>query len=222
MNSLLAYIALLSFISISPSINLPSTSPSLPCLSPLQLFVHTDSSASISKVMWNVTNNPPAAFPLKSILCQKHEMSMERILSSVAWPRSLCILGGWCVCVCVLWGRWNVHCAIYCLAWRPQRDVVTGDWPVITAFRPSIKLHTLIKLVSVKLRQPCWLCLPMCASVFWVTEGGRGLDVTPPSGKHTCTQASNRHPQTPYHLPAEQPRQHKKRGPCLIILYRGI
>lgn len=90
-----------------------------------------------------------------------------------------------CVCVCAV--RKVECCAIYCLARRPQRDVVTGDWPVITAFRPSIKLHTLIKLVSVKLRQPCWLCLPMCPSVFWVTEDGRGLDVTPPSGKHMHT-----------------------------------
>ncbi len=56
-------------------------STSLPPLSlscPPQLFVLVDSSVSISKVMWNVTNNPPAAFPLKSILCQKHKMSIGK------------------------------------------------------------------------------------------------------------------------------------------------
>lgn len=39
--------------------------------------------------MWNVTSNPPAAFPLKSIMCQKQNVNGE-IFSAAAWPRSVC------------------------------------------------------------------------------------------------------------------------------------
>lgn len=81
-----------SLSSISPSfIILGPLHPALLALPPL-LFVHTDSSAYISKVMWNVTNDPPAASPLKSILCQKDKMSRGRIFSAAAWPRSVFVL----------------------------------------------------------------------------------------------------------------------------------
>lgn len=80
---------------ISPSFVIPL--PNSPTLSlhpppPPLLFVYTDSWAYISKVMWNVTNDPPATSPLKSILCQKDKMSRGRIFSAAAWPRRLFVL----------------------------------------------------------------------------------------------------------------------------------
>lgn len=82
--------------SISPSFIIPAPlHPTLfapPPPPPPLLFVHTDSSAYISKVMWNVTNDPPAASPLKSILCQKDKMSRGRIFSAAVWPRSVFVL----------------------------------------------------------------------------------------------------------------------------------
>lgn len=81
------------------SVLLPSIVPATLHLTPHSTAVCADSSAHISKVMWNVTNDPPAASLLKSILCQKDKMSRGRIFSAAAWPRSVFVLLRMMICV---------------------------------------------------------------------------------------------------------------------------
>lgn len=86
------YAAVIFFI--CPSNHSPLTAP--------RLFVHVNSLASSSKVMWKFTNSPPAAFPLKSILCQKHKMSTGNF-SPLLLDLEVCACwqGRWRVCLCV-------------------------------------------------------------------------------------------------------------------------
>lgn len=177
-----------SFSSISPSSIIPA--PLHP--NPPPLFVHTDSSAYISKVMWNVTNDPPAASPLKSILCQKDKMSRGRIFSAAVWPRSLFVLLQMMICVLGRNKKIKIilpNCVIYCFTWRCCRLV-----RLAAGLRFYWGSHV--------------DCVCQCVPQYPRTGGFR-LDFTPPSGTHTHTHARfNPPPSTPYHPLAEQPRQH--------------
>ena len=137
-----------------------------------------------SKLMWNVTNNPPAAFPLKSLLCQKHKMSTGRIFSAAAWPRSSVYAGRggedvW-VCVCVrgcaraLCGGNYVQLYNILFNMRAPKGARRRQIGQCDSFRHSIRIRALVKLIT--LRQPYWLRVSVC--VFRV--GGCGPDFTPP------------------------------------------
>ena len=177
----------LPFLHPSSSLPPPSTSTRSSLPPPLPLFVHTHSSAYISKVMWNVTNDPPAASPLKSILGQKDKMSRGRIFSAAVWPRSVFVLQRM-VMMCV-----DYHFFFLCVL--------------------NVKRNCrLVRLAAVL----CWSAFS--GRFYWgshvdcvcpcVPQVDLGL-ILPHPEEHTHTPTRlNPPPLTPYHQPAEQPRQH--------------
>lgn len=184
-----------SLSSISPSFIIPAPPPHPP--PPPLLFVHTDSSAYISKVMWNVTNDPPAASPLKSILCQKDKMSRGRIFSAAAWPRRAFVLLR-LMMTCVREGEKN------------KKQIILPEWISLCVECEE----------ELQIGQICCssLLIRVLGGFYWgshvdcvcpcVPQGqvDLGLNLSH-LREHTHTRFNPPLP-PPYHLPAEQPRQH--------------
>lgn len=169
------YTAVIFFI--CPSNHSPLTAP--------RLFVHVNSLASSSKVMWKFTNSPPAAFPLKSILCQKHKMSTGNF-SPLLLDLEVCTCWQerWRVCLCVRDRKKKFNCVIYCLALRPpngntDRKLQLHQW---LCLRPSVTLPVCFCTSSVnlvKLKQPWCVCVCPCVSLL---HEDHCMIFTPPSG----------------------------------------